>query len=177
MQCIDSELLKTRFISWWEARNTLFDLWLVLIQFLKDKKKRKNKREGNSWRFNNIFVQLCLMILVILFAFLLGVPAVPEIIGLPAKTKDVEITIIWHEPQNNGASITQYTVYQRIVSDDGTPRKWNPINVIKDLSDRQVAVKLEKGKNYEFVVTATNRFGESLKEGEKLKKILVLGGK
>ena len=117
------------------------------------------------------------MILVILFAFLLGVPAVPKIIGLPAKTKDVEITIIWHEPQNNGASITQYTVYQRIVSDDGTPRKWNPINVIKDLSDRQVAVKLEKGKNYEFVVTATNRFGESLKEGEKLKKILVLGGK
>ena len=70
-----------------------------------------------------------------------------------------------------------YTVYQRTVSDNGTPGKWNPIYAIKDPLDRQVAVKLEKGKNYEFVVTATNRFGESLKEGEKIKTIVVLGRK
>ena len=89
----------------------------------------------------------------------------------------MEITIKWNEPQNNGAPITKYTVYQRTVSDDGTPRDWNAINVITDPHDRQVAVKLEKGKNYEFVVTATNRFGESLKEGGKIKTIVVLGGK
>ena len=96
---------------------------------------------------------------------------------MPAETKEVEVTIKWNEPQNNGASITQYTVYQRTVSDDGTPRKWYTLYVILDLSDRKVAVKLEKGKHYEFLVTATNRFGESLKKGEKIKRIVVLGGK
>ena len=70
-----------------------------------------------------------------------------------------------------------YTVYQRTVSDNGTPGEWNPIYAIKDPLDRQVAVKLEKGRNYEFVVTATNRFGESLKDGEKIKNIRVLGGR
>ena len=89
----------------------------------------------------------------------------------------MEVTIKWNESQNNGASITQYTVYQRTVSDDGTPRKWYTLYVMKDPSDRKVAVKLEKGKNYEFLVTATNRFGESLKKGENIKKIVVLGGK
>ena len=96
---------------------------------------------------------------------------------MPAETNDVRITIKWNEPQNNGAPITQYTVYTRTLSDDGTPREWNRINIITDLLVRQVAVILEKGKNYEFVVTAANRFGESLKEGEKIKKIVVLGGK
>jgi len=41
------------------------------------------------------------------------------------------------------------------VSDDGTPREWNTINVIKEEPlKQQIAVKLEKGKNYQFVVTA-----------------------
>ena len=70
-----------------------------------------------------------------------------------------------------------YTVYQRTVSDNSTPGEWNPIYAIKDPLDRQVAVKLEKGRNYEFVVTATNRFGESLKDGGKIKNIRVLGGR
>ena len=95
-----------------------------------------------------------------------------------AETKDVEVTIKWREPPNNGASISTYTVYQRTVSDDGTPREWNTIKVIKEEPLKlQVAVKLEKGKNYQFVVTATNRFGESLKEEGRIKTIVVLGGK
>ena len=96
---------------------------------------------------------------------------------MPAETKDTEITIKWNEPQNNGAPITQYTVYQRTVTDDGTPREWNKIKVIDDVSVREVAVKLEKGKRYEFVVTARNSFGESLKEEGKIMKITVLGGR
>jgi len=103
--------------------------------------------------------------------FNLGVPAAAEIVGLPVGTKEVEVTTKWNEPQNNGAPITKYTVYQRTVRDDGTPQEWNPITVIKDPSVRQVALKLEKAKDYESVVTATNRFGESLKEEEKTKKL------
>ena len=96
---------------------------------------------------------------------------------MPAETKDTEITIKWNEPQNNGAPITQYTLYQRTVTDDGKPREWNKMKVIDDASVREVAVKLEKGKMYEFVVTARNSFGESLKEEGKIMKITVLGGR
>ena len=96
---------------------------------------------------------------------------------MPAETKDNEVAIKWNEPQNNGAPITQYTVYQRIVSDDGIPRQWNKIKVIDNASVREVAVKLEKGKEYEFMVTAKNSFGESLPEEATIKKIMVLGGR
>ena len=85
--------------------------------------------------------------------------------------------IKWNEPQNNGAPITQYTVYQRTVSDDGIPSPWQKIKVISDVSVRYFAVQLEKGKKYEFVVTATNKFGESFKEEEMVKRTNVLSGK
>jgi len=42
--------------------------------------------------------------------------------------------------------------------------------------EREAVLQLVKGKEYEFVVTATNKFGESLKEKGKIKKIIVLGG-
>ena len=117
------------------------------------------------------------MILIITFVCLQGVPAAAEIVSLPDKTKDVEVIIKWDKPQNNGAPITQYTVYQRIVSDDGTPRKWQKMEEITDPLVRQLAIKLEQGNIYEFVVTATNNHGESLKEVEKIKQIEILGGK
>ena len=107
----------------------------------------------------------------------LGVPAAAEILGLPKETNNTKITLRWSEPENNGKPIKNYTVYQRTVKEDGTHRAWNRISVITDLSDLQVTVRLEKGKIYEFVVTATNEFGESLKEEKKRKNITVEGGK
>ena len=106
-----------------------------------------------------------------------GVPAAAEITDLPAQTKDVEITLEWKEAENNGAPIIQYTVYRRTVREDGTSRNWTKIKEIEDTSDRKVVVKLEKGKEYEFVVTATNSFGEGRKEERKIRKIKVLGGR
>ena len=47
---------------------------------------------------------------------------------------------------------------------------------MKDPSVREVGVKLEKNKEYEFVVTATNKFGQGGKDDEKIRKIKVLGG-
>ena len=106
----------------------------------------------------------------------LGVPATPEIKDLPVSTKEVEVIITWNEPQNNGAPITQYTVYQRTVRDDGSLGDWNKLNEIKAPLERKVTLQLVKGKEYEFVVTATNKFGESLKEEGEIQKIMVLGG-
>ena len=106
-----------------------------------------------------------------------GVPAAAEITGLPGETKDVEITLKWKEAENNGAPIDKYTVYRRTVREDGTSLIWIKLNEIKDTSNREVVVNVEKGKVYEFVVTATNEFGEGGKEEGQIRKIKVLGGK
>ena len=107
-----------------------------------------------------------------------GVPAAAEITDLPAKTKDVKITLKWKEAENNGAPITQYTVYRRTVREDGTSLNWIKVKEITDTSDRTVVVSnFEKGKEYELVVTATNSFGEGGKEERKIRKIGVSGGK
>ena len=96
---------------------------------------------------------------------------------MPAETKDPAITLKWKEAENNGALITQYTVYQRAVREDGTSLNWTKIKEITDMSDLKVVVSLEKGKEYEFVVSATNSFGEGGKEERKIRKIKVLGGR
>jgi len=96
-----------------------------------------------------------------------GVPAAPTIDDLPNDVRDDTITLKWSKPQNNGKVITQYTVYQRIVT-DGKPEEWSKLKTITDVSVRESTVNLQSGKVNEFVVTATNKFGESLKEEGKV---------
>jgi len=99
-----------------------------------------------------------------------GVPAAATIDDLPNEVTDDTITLKWSEPENNGKLITQYTVYQRIVTDN-KPGEWDRLKTITDVSVRELEVELECCKVYEFVVTATNEFGESLKEDGKIKKV------
>ena len=106
---------------------------------------------------------------------LIAIPAAVDIIDLPPDAKEGEVTIKWNTPKDNGEAITQYTVYQRTVNDDGTTQPWIKIKEIKDLLNRVVVVILKKSKKYEFVVTATNGEGESLKEKDRMKTIAVGG--
>ena len=76
----------------------------------------------------------------------------------------------WSEPQNNGKSITQYTVYQRIIT-DRKPGEWIKLRTVTDISARELKIELELGKVYEFVVTGTNKLGESLKEDGKIMRL------
>ena len=84
---------------------------------------------------------------------------VPDLVVFEADANDDEVTLKWKEPGNNGAAITQYSIYQRVVNDE----QWTMVAVINDVSKREFVVTVEKGKKYEFVVTATNKYGESLK--------------
>ena len=104
-----------------------------------------------------------------------GFPAASTIDSLPNEVTENTITLKWSEPENNGKDITQNTVYQRIVT-DGKPGEWIKLKTITDVSIREWRVELESGKVYEFVVTATNDFGESLKEGGKVVRVKALGG-
>jgi len=103
-----------------------------------------------------------------------GVPAAATIDDLPNEVTDDTITLKWSELENNGKVITQYTVYQRIVT-DGKPGEWIKLETTAD-SVRELTVELESGKVYEFVVTASNKFGESLKEEGKVKRVNSSGG-
>ena len=89
-----------------------------------------------------------------------------EIDELPGETTDDTITLKWKEPESNGKVITMYTVYQRVVT-DGKVGQWTEIKKIRDVSVRELKITLERGKVYQFAVTATNELGESLKQEEK----------
>ena len=88
-----------------------------------------------------------------------------EIDELPSETTDNKITLKWKEPKSNGKVITMYTVYLRVMA-YGRVGQWTEIRKIRDVSVRELKIALERGKVYQFAVTATNELGESLKQEE-----------
>ena len=89
-----------------------------------------------------------------------------EIDELPGETTEDTITLKWKEPESNGKDIIMYTVCQRVVT-DGKVGQWTIIGNISKVSVRELKITLERGKVYQFAVTATNELGESLKQEEK----------
>ena len=68
-----------------------------------------------------------------------------------------------------------YTVYQRVVT-DGKVGQWTVIRKIRDVSVRELKIALERGKVYQFAITATNELGESLKqEDENIQQVKAEG--
>ena len=98
-----------------------------------------------------------------------------EIDELPDETTNDTITLKWKEPESNGKVITMYTVYQRVVT-DGKVEQWTAIRRIRDVSVRELKITLERGKVYQFAITATNELGESLKqERENIQQVKAEG--
>ena len=82
------------------------------------------------------------------------------------------ITLKWKEPNNNGAEITLYTVYFGTLNDE----QWKKTEKITDVSVLKYVVKVEMGKKYKVLVTASNKYGESSKEG-KIQRVDVPEGR
>ena len=55
-----------------------------------------------------------------------------------------------------------YTVYYGTQSDE----QWKETKNITDLSRREAFLKVEMGQKYKILVTASNKYGESSKEGK-----------
>ena len=87
------------------------------------------------------------------------------------ELKADEITLKWKEPNNNGAEITVYTVYYGTMNDE----QWTGTKKITDVSVRKYAVRVVIGKKYKVLVTASNKYGESPKEG-MVQRVDVLEG-
>ena len=92
---------------------------------------------------------------------------------LPEEVTNVDyITLKWTEPKSNGAPITHYTPYYRIVTKDRHPGEWTELEM-KDALQLFLLVKVHRGKTYEFVATASNSRRESDKEN--IRRVKVLG--
>ena len=85
----------------------------------------------------------------------------PSAVAFTYELKADEITLKWKEPNNNGAEITIYTVYYGTLNDE----QWKGTEKITDVSVRKYVVKVEMGQKYKVLVTASNKYGESSKEG------------
>ena len=98
-----------------------------------------------------------------------------EVDELPGETTNDTITLKWKEPESNGKVIIMYTVYQRVVT-DGKVGQWREIKNTRDVSVRELKIALERGKVYQFAITATNELGESLKqEDENIQQVKAEG--
>ena len=101
---------------------------------------------------------MCEINISVIFLCALGVPSG---VTFTYELKADEITLKWGEPNNNGAEIKLYTVYYGALSDE----QWKETEQITDVSVRIFVVKVEMGKKYKVLVTASNKYGESSIEG------------
>ena len=100
-------------------------------------------------------------------------PKVVKLDELPNEIDSGNITLIWKEPENGGADIQKYTVYKRVVKSQAQESKWEEVASSRV---REYIVELERGKTYEFSITATNKCGEGGKEN-KFQRVTVLESK
>ena len=97
---------------------------------------------------------------------------IPEpVVITEALNEDGKITLRWQKPEENGAAIIQYSKYQRIVDEE----QWTNRENITDTDKRSHVFKVKKAEKYEFVMTATNKYGES--EKTNVQEVEVLAGK
>ena len=96
----------------------------------------------------------------------------PSAVAFTYELKADEITLKWEEPNNNGAEITVYTVYYGTQSNE----QWKETEKITDVSKRKYVVKVEMGQKYKVLVTASNKYGESSKEGKMQRVDIPEGG-
>jgi len=94
----------------------------------------------------------------------IGIPETPDIIDVPAEIHSDELALKWSKPMSNGADITQCTVYVRNVNSNDSVGDWRKLEFIYDVSVHTYVVTLKKGQRYDLVVTAANKYGESLKD-------------
>ena len=75
--------------------------------------------------------------------------------------KKSKVILTWKQPASNGAVITRYKVYQK----GANKEQWTEIETVSNATREYVVSEVEKGRGYDFVVTATNEHGDSPKMG------------
>ena len=103
-----------------------------------------------------------------------GAPNQVHTEAVPFEITEDRVTLKWTAPKDNGAVITEYTVYSREMNEDGSCSDWEGNQTGLDILQHEV-VGLKTGKLYEFEITARNRCGESPRGGRAITRVKVLG--
>ena len=103
-----------------------------------------------------------------------GAPNQVHIEAVPFEITEDRVTLRWTAPRDNGAVITEYTIYSREVNEDGSRSDWEGNQTGLDILQHEV-VGLKTGKLHEFQITARNRWGESPRRGRAIIRDKVLG--
>lgn len=82
-------------------------------------------------------------------------------------------TLTWVEPNNNGAVVLDYMVYKRDVNETSEWKFVAPAVPASNLALTEYVITLQRGKTFDLVVTAKNKFGESVKEEDNVKRVKV----
>ena len=74
------------------------------------------------------------------------------------------VLLRWIKPADNGVEIIKYKIYQKRV---GLDNNWKQISQIYGNKREKLVENLEPGKIYNFIVTVTDKVGESQKDEDK----------
>ena len=109
------------------------------------------------------------------FGTSLDVPMPVKLKVNSSGAKGNAFTLTWVEPNNNGAVVLDYMVYKRDVNEDGKTSEWKFVGLVpaSNLALTEYVITLKRGKTFDLVVTAKNKFGESVKEEDNVKRVKV----
>lgn len=68
--------------------------------------------------------------------------------------------MLWNSPDNNGCPITMYTVYYKAIRSPDKEKSWHRINTTA-MTNTLSVLPVDCDTEYEFAVSASNKFGES----------------
>lgn len=107
-----------------------------------------------------------------------GRPQIPDLLTallLEAGSK-MQVLLRWTKPDDNGGKISRYTIYTKEVKEQSD---WTKVEDIIDPLRLEYIVQkiIEYGKTYKFIVTARNKYGESIKDERYAKTVNTTGDK
>jgi hypothetical protein len=81
--------------------------------------------------------------------------------------------LYWSKPDENGGTITKYTIYKKTILQDG----WSVVKEVPSSSKSNYKTNvdgLKPGYTYSFIITATNEHGTSAIDDSRAKTVKII---
>ncbi|XP_032229404.2 neural cell adhesion molecule 1-like [Nematostella vectensis] len=102
-----------------------------------------------------------------------GPPSSPELNIKANATTGSKITLEWSKPDDNGGVIQFYSLYCQVTFPDGHSSGWKTLANMTDSCVLHYTYEgTSPGRTYRFLVTATNQYGESVRDYAQAREVL-----
>jgi hypothetical protein len=84
--------------------------------------------------------------------------------------------LYYSKPEENGGTITKYTIYKNIILEDGKKSRWSVVKEVPSSSKLIYKTNvdgLKRGHTYSFFITATNEHGTSAIDDSRAKTVKI----